>query len=311
MLQSEPAQVRSWQAWGTYVRLATIPESDLAAAERLTKAAMAEIEFAISRFRPDSELMKANQKSGTPTEISALFRAALAVALEAARVTDGLVNPTLGRALTAAGYDRDFALISGGQSDPASLAPIQPQAWRQIELKSSLLLPPGCTLDLGATGKAWAADLITLAIKRQIGADACLSLGGDVAVSGQTEWPIVVSELLEDLTVSSNVLLSFGGMATSTTRGRRWLRVGREQHHILDPRTNQPSSGPWRTATTIAHTCAAANTAATAAIILGDQAWDWLLERQIPARLVDQHGKIRFTPQWPLELSLPEQEPNE
>jgi len=46
-------------------------------------------------------------------------------------------------------------------------------------------------------------------------------------------------------------------------------------------------------------TCLAANTATTAAIVLGDRAIGWLSERDIPARLVNTSGRIVRTERWP------------
>ena len=56
----------------------------------------------------DSELARLNASPGRWTGVSRLFLAALEVGLDAARTTDGLVDPTIGRALRVLGYDRDF-----------------------------------------------------------------------------------------------------------------------------------------------------------------------------------------------------------
>ena len=45
-------------------------------------------------------------------------------------------------------------------------------------------------------------------------------------------------------------------------------------------------------------TAVAANTASTAAVVLGDDAWPWLLARDVAARLVDVDGRVRTTPAW-------------
>ena len=56
-----------------------------------------------SRFRPGSELNRVNAASGRVVRVSQVFRDTLEAALEAAAASDGLVDPTLGAALEAAG----------------------------------------------------------------------------------------------------------------------------------------------------------------------------------------------------------------
>jgi thiamine biosynthesis lipoprotein len=50
-----------------------------------------------------------------------------------------------------------------------------------------------------------------------------------------------------------------------------------------------------------AATCVDANTASTAAIVLGPAAPRWLSERNLPARLVARDGAITTTVDWPQE----------
>ncbi len=281
-------------------------------AVQLAVGVLADVDQACSRFRSDSELIRVNSGAGVPTRIGPILHAALRIALEAAAETDGLVDPTLGHALVALGYDRDFALLPAASTDPTQLPrPIRRNSWREIHLDPEpgpigaagaiLTLPPDCALDLGATGKAWASDLVAHSISQALGADVILSLGGDVCAQGSTSWPVEVSEVLSDPAEPVPIILSSGGLATSTIRGRRWVRGGQQRHHVLDPRTGEPTSGPWRTVSALGHTCAAANTAATAALVLGAEALPWLQQRKVAARLVAADGQVTCTPGWPGE----------
>src|SRR5439155_8833075 len=98
--------------------------------------------------------------AAAPVKISPLLAEAVAVALRAARLTDGDVDPTVGAAMNAVGYDRDFSLIQG--DGPAVKLTVRTiPGWRQVEFDEHarlLRVPPGVRLDLGATAKAWAAD---------------------------------------------------------------------------------------------------------------------------------------------------------
>jgi thiamine biosynthesis lipoprotein len=70
-------------------------------------------------------------------------------------------------------------------------------------------------------------------------------------------------------------------------------------HHILDPHTRLPAVGPWRTVSVTAATCVDANTASTAAIVLGHRAPEWLADHGLAARLVGANGEIERVGGWP------------
>src|SRR5271165_7289023 len=84
-------------------------ELALAAVERV----VADFDHACSRFRDDSELSAVNAGAGAAVFVGPVLLEAVTVALRAARVTDGDVDPTVGRALISLGYDRDFASVGG------------------------------------------------------------------------------------------------------------------------------------------------------------------------------------------------------
>ena len=162
-MATEPAEAAiqpagaSWRALGTFVHLLVTEPARLDQARELLTADLAEVDAACSRFRPDSELCSLNS-SGRPAEISPLLAEAIAVALRAARLTDGDVDPTVGAAMSAVGYDRDFAHVKP-EGPGVKLTAREVPGWRQVRLeRRTLIMPPGVRLDLGATAKAWAAD---------------------------------------------------------------------------------------------------------------------------------------------------------
>ena len=149
-------------------------------------ADLADLDAACSRFRADSELVALDRADGPPVRLSPLLAGAVAVALRAAELTDGDVDPTVGEAIVAAGYDRDFSLVP--PDGPAlNLAVRAVPGWRQVHLDPAtrtLAMPPGTRLDLGATAKAWAADLAAARITGELGCGVLVGLGGDIAVAG-------------------------------------------------------------------------------------------------------------------------------
>jgi thiamine biosynthesis lipoprotein len=266
------------------------------------------VDRACSRFRDDSELALLNQARGKPFAASRYLFEAVRVSLRAAAATGGLVDPTIGRGLRLAGYDRTFTLARG--RDPLTVhARFAPAAgWRLVQLdaaRRSIRIPSGAELDLGATAKALAADRAAVAAADATGSGILVSLGGDIAVAGPAPaggWPVRIADDLRG--PGPVVSLESGGLATSSVLARRWRTDDQELHHILDPRTGRPAPSCWRTVSVAAASCVDANTASTAAVLLGDAAPTWLAERRLPARLVSVSGEIVCAAGWPADAEL-------
>jgi len=293
-------------ALGTSARVAVWPPEDLDRALAAVDGTLNALDRQASRFRQDSEISWIHRGTGGLFMLSDGLTEAISVALEAARWTGGLVDPTVGGALIALGYDRDFAAIDPQGSEPPS-APQPVPGWQQVRLNGPLLeLPAGVRLDLGATAKGLGADRTVRAVLAADGQDGgvLVSLGGDLAVAGQPPsggWPILVADRPEDADSSPPQLVRLiaGAVATSSVTCRRWRQGGRLLHHIVDPRTGLPADGPWQTVSAAGLTCADANAAATAAIVAGDRAVDWLATAGVPARLVARDGTVCYVCGWP------------
>ena len=310
----------SWRALGTLVQLLVTDPRCLAEARRLLTADLAEVDLACSRFRADSEIIcSLRMVKGRPVRISPLLAEAIAVALRAASLTDGDVDPTVGAAMSAVGYDRDFEQVQR-TGPPLALTVRTVPGWREVHLEGrSLTMPAGVQLDLGATAKAWAADRAATRIAARLGCGVLVSLGGDIAVAGSVPeggWRIRVQDVTgspADPPAGPYALIAIrdGGLATSSTAARRWQRGGDVLHHILDPRTGLPAEAVWRTVSVAARTCADANAASTAAIIRGRRALGWLAQLGLPARLVDTTGVVFTVAGWPDEPHPDEPHPDD
>lgn len=282
---------------GTDIHLLVTEPALLAEADALLVAGLAALDEAASRFRPDSELL-ALPAAGR-VRVSALLAALLDAALHVADLTDGLVDPTLGAQLRAAGYDRTFAeLLADG---PAAVAVPRPGRWRDLQLDGDLLtVPDGVLLDLGATAKAWAADALARDVAA-LGTGALVNLGGDLAVAGPVPdggWPVEVRDR-PDGPVVQVVAVEGGGLATSSTTARTWRRGGVAAHHVLDPRTGLPAAADWASVTVAAPTCLQANAVSTAAVVLGAAAPAWVEQQGLPALLVARDGTAEKLGGWP------------
>jgi thiamine biosynthesis lipoprotein len=252
-----------------------------------------------------------NRSAGSWFAASDVLYACVELALDAARQTGGLFDPTLLYAIEALGYDRDFAEIARHEAPrPASMsddrALLAAGGWRAIMLdraRRRIQLPKGVGLDLGGIAKGWAADV---AFERFCAAfpGALINLGGDLRLHGGPQpgqaWSVGIRDPRGELLPSEPryaalITCSRGGLATSGAPARWWLQGGRLRHHLLDPRTGRPMrlwtsgaagrAGGWdagdeqhgdakpiATATALAPTATQAEVAAKVALLRGRQA---------------------------------------
>jgi thiamine biosynthesis lipoprotein ApbE len=293
----------SFEAIGTVNRVVVDGDAALPDAMSIVKAQIKAIDEACSRFREDSELSRLNQRGGGgDVELSPLLEEALVAALHAAEMTDGLVDPTVGKCVEEAGYTVTFRDLP--PDGPALRLRVRHiVGWRAIAYDPeahTVRLPEGVALDLGASGKAWAADRAAAAVAKLLGVSVAVECGGDIAVCGpQPEggWPVRVAADA-DSDEWQDVVIFDGGLATSGTTSRSWRRGGVDLHHIIDPATGRPAETPWVAVSVAAASCLEANAAATAALIMGDRAPAWLDDLKLPARLVDVGGNVRFAGGW-------------
>jgi thiamine biosynthesis lipoprotein len=290
---------------GTVAELVVSDRDVLVAATELLELELERIDRVASRFRSDSELSRLNAAGGAEAQVSADLFEAIDLALAMAAATEGLVDPTVGMAMVRLGYDRDFSqVVRGVDGDlpPARAVP----GWRSVSIdrrRHTVCLPARTTLDLGATAKALAADKAAAAIHGRLGCGVLVSLGGDVSTAGPPPAGGFVIGLADTCTspdASEAVSIDSGGLASSGTGVRQWQLGAHRVHHIVDPATGWPAPPCWRTVSTTAASCVAANAAATAAVVLGDRAVTWLERLRLPARLVRTDGTVVYTAGWPV-----------
>ena len=292
------------RALGTIAELFVTEPAALFGAAELLKAELDRIDRIASRFRSDSELTTLNAAAGREVVVSADLLDAVGIALSMAEATDGLVDPTVGASMIRLGYDKDFAEVAGGRVGTLPSRQAVP-GWRCVSVDrtaQTVFLPHGTSLDLGATAKALTADRAARVIHELLGCGALVSLGGDVSVAGPaptTGFAIGIADACTSTDADEAVAISSGGLASSGVGVRHWRLGNSEVHHIVDPSTGLSAETCWRTVTTVAGSCVEANTAATAAVVLGEPALAWLESLSLPARLVRADGTVRHTEGWP------------
>jgi FAD:protein FMN transferase len=265
---------RSFRAIGTTATV-VVQDADAAdEAEQILAAELEAIDLACSRFREDSELQIVHANAGRPVEVSELLFEALSVALHAAERTGGAVDPTIGNAIAALGYDADLEVVQARPpAPPGALGPVAGYLHVQLHPGTrSVRIPRGVRLDLGSTAKALAADRAAALIARSIGSGTLVSLGGDVAVAGQAPadgWAVGIAR--ESSTpaglVDQVVAITHGGLASSATSVRSWTAGDRQVHHIVDSRTGDSVSPHWVLVSATGACCVEANIVTTAAVV--------------------------------------------
>jgi thiamine biosynthesis lipoprotein len=286
--------------WGGQAVVLASERSGLDAAVARVKQTIAAFDLACSSFREDSELASLNRAQGGEIVIGELLFEAISAALRAARLTGGAVDPTVGQVLVAHRINPPL------DDRPFRIEPVPGYAVISLDAEArSIRLPLGVQLDLGATAKALAADMAASAASAAAGCGVLVSLCGDIAVMGAAPeggWSIrVTDDHRRGDAPGQTVAIERGGLATSSVTVRRSGVAGDAVHHLIDPGTGRPAAGPWRTASVTAGTCVDANTASTAAIILGADAPDWLEANQLAARLVTHEGGVCHVGGWPPE----------
>ena len=301
---------RSFRAIGT---TATVVVADGDAAETAADFLQHEldaIDVACSRFRRDSELQFVHEHAGEVVLVSPLLFEALQVACDVALRTGGAVDPTVGNAMEALGYDRDLDAVLAGPPTP-SRALGRVAGYSHVQLNPAdrtVRIPRGVRLDLGSSAKALAADRAAARVARSVGAGALVSLGGDVAAAGLPPaggWPVGIAR--ESSTPAANVdqvvAIQRGGVASSAPLARTWTAGGRALHHVVDPETGDCAEAYWALVSATGASCVEANLVTTAALVWGHRALERLACFSQSVRLVRADGEVFSVNGWPLGVS--------
>jgi thiamine biosynthesis lipoprotein len=240
----------------------------------------------LSRFKPESELSRLNRDARTTVEASTLMLRFVSTALDAARASGGLVDPTLVDAVERAGYRESLA---GAQ--PASLAealaarPLERPAapdpaglWRTIEVDfdaRTVTRPPGVRIDSGGSGKGLAADMVAGIWQQLLPRHTAfiVNCGGDIRVGALPDDAEPYEILVETIPATSRELrltLWSGAVATSGIGNRLWQRAdGIHAHHLIDPAAGEPAWTGLSSVTAVGTTAVEAETIAKTALLLG------------------------------------------
>jgi len=297
---------RCFRAMNTDVRLVVcaptvrLPEAARAADE--VQGLFGRAEATLSRFIGDSELSRLNKSAGYPFKASPMLLEAVAASVRAARLSDGIFDPTILPCLLAAGYDASFERLTAPHCNTPLPTPNH-YDWNDIVLDprtSTIYLPFGASLDLGGIAKGWTVDRAAERVNGFPG--FAVDAGGDIVVGGAQAdgqpWTIGIADPFSETNDLMMTELTGGAVCTSSTVRRRWTLGEVSRHHIIDPRTGEPAKSGVVAATVAAGTAAQAETIAKVAIILGEKEGMEFIQRQdgVEGLLVLGNNRISCSP---------------
>jgi thiamine biosynthesis lipoprotein len=231
--------------------------------------------------------------------VPSLLWEALVPAHRAFVQTRGLFDPTVLGRLQALGYDRSFPF-------PPPIAARDVGAvigFGHVEIDfaaQTVALPMGCSIDLGGIGKGLAADRVIEGLLARGAVSACVSMGGDLRVAGpgpdrDDAWEVRVEDPRNDRDAFVFPLVD-EALAQSSTMYRRWSIGQREVHHLIDPRTGEPSRSGVTCAVVSAREAWRAEVFAKAALLAGPLDGVVLLEQAgVDGWLLDEAGAVHTT----------------
>jgi FAD:protein FMN transferase len=266
----------------TFVTIELVqPPSERAAADLADRAFgwFRHVEAVCSRFEPASELSRLSSQVGKAVTVTPLLFQALEFALAVAEATDGVFDPTIGRAMELAGYDRNYrsgepVSVHEGMTAEASFRDVRLD---RADQTVTLLRP--LVLDLGAVAKGFAIDLA--AAELNVTSDYAINAGGDVFARGCAPdggpWriglrhPRLPESLLATLSVTDAAVCTSGDY-------ERPRPDGVTGSHIVT--TGDKAGARIVSSTVIAPTAMSADALSTAAYALGPKRGIELLENQ-------------------------------
>jgi thiamine biosynthesis lipoprotein len=221
----------------------------------------------------------------------------VAASVSAWAATDGRFDPTVGDAMVACGYDRTFDSIDTATASGVDVMRPPGCVGIEVDLTAAIVtLPPGVSLDVGGIAKGFAADRIATALVRSGAAGACVNVGGDTRVIGNDEGGVGWTVAVEHSGIEEVAQLEVfdGGIATTSTRRRRWRRAGEELHHVLDPATGRPVTTGIAGVTVVASSATSAEFWTKAILVEGSSSAAKTAHDVAAIVVVTEDGEVRW-----------------
>lgn len=246
-----------------------------------------------------SEIYRANHSNGKSMEVSKETAELLSFVLEMAEKTDGALDPTIYPVLTAWGFTTDTKQVPT-QQQISELLPLVDHSKISL-VDTSLTVPTGMELDLGAAGKGYTADLLARSLKEYGIKSALFSLGGNIQAIGSrpdgSDWRIGIRDPqgngnLGILEISDSAVVTSGGYENYFEDEN-----GTVYWHILDPATGYPARSGLQVVTVISPEGRLSDTLSTALFVMGQEKAEtyWRENGGFEMLLINDQNEILLT----------------
>lgn len=285
-------------AMDTYMYLTaygSAAETALAQAE----TRIAELENKWSVTLETSEIYAINHSKGTPVSVSDETSSLLRFSLDMSEQTDGALDCTLYPVLSAWGF------TTGSYQIPSETLLAQRFAqtgYEKVQCNgSTVTLPEGMQIDLGAVAKGYVGDLLAEQLRAQHVTSALLDLGGNIQAVGTkpdgSAWRIGLRNPFSEETFA---VLEVADLAVITSGGYERYFVGEDGEtywHILDPETGQPARSGLASVTIVGQEGRRCDALSTALFVMGREKAEalWRQAGDFEMVLVTDTGEVFLT----------------
>ena len=256
-----------------------INSTDLSLAKHISEIALVEalrIEHKFSRYRKDNIIFKINNANGNPIDLDAETTQLIDYADNCFKLSEGLFDITAGILNKA----WDFKEHTVDQHKIERLLPFV--GWQKNTWKApTLTIKKHMQIDLGGIAKEYAVDSTLIKITNDFDTPVLINFGGDLVANKSpdksTGWKVAI----ENSNLKKVINLSQGALCTSGNHNRYVIHKGKKLSHIINPKTGWPEPSSPIYATVHAKTCSEAGFLSTTAMLLNDQAEDFLKKQNI------------------------------
>lgn len=257
-------------AMNTYMTFTAYGDDAESALEE-AKQQIQELESLWSVTDTGSEIYAANHSGGKPVTIGEETAAVVSFALHMAQQTEGALDPSIYPILTAWGFTTDNKQVPPADEIQALLQNVD---YSRIHLDgTSLTVPDGMALDLGAVGKGYAADLVTEVLKEHGVESALISLGGNIQAIGSrpdgSDWHIGIQAPWEEGNLGILEISDAGVVTSGGYENYFEDEEGNKYWHILDPSTGYPANSGLEAAVIVASEGKLCDALSTALFVMG------------------------------------------
>ena len=282
----------------------TVVSADEKKAHKAIDAAFEEIsriERMMSTYISGSQISIINKSAGEkPVKSDAELIGLVKRAVEYAGMTDGSFNIAVGPLI------RLWKIADGGDiPDKDEINRAQGLInYKDIiidEKQGTIFLrKKGMSIDLGGIAKGYASDRAKAVLKQHGIASGIVAVAGDISAFGRkvdgSKWRIGIQHPRKKDEFIGVIELQDEAVSTSGDYERFFIKDGRRYHHIIDPKTGEPSD-KCQSATVIAKEGTATDALSTGIFIMGPEKGIALVDRlkDVEAVIVDAKGNVKVS----------------